>query len=88
MIIWQANTGSPAKSAGQAADGRHALPEGMLRDFRYSARSQVSPTRPPLSHTAGQNPRRGTMCGLWASLKTLARKRTGFHSSSDWKPVL
>ena len=35
------------------ADVRHAPPEGMLRDFRDSARARVSPTRPPLSHTVG-----------------------------------
>jgi len=33
------------------ADGRHTPPEGMQRDFRNSACSRVSPTRPPLSHT-------------------------------------
>ncbi len=36
------------------ADGRLAPPEEMLRDFRNSARSRVSPIRPPLSHTVGR----------------------------------
>lgn len=35
------------------ADGRHAPPESMQRDFRNSARARVSPIRPLLSQTVG-----------------------------------